>query len=180
MNKRLLLHTCCAPCLVAPYYKLNNDFDITVFWYNHNIHPTTEYNNRRDNVREFVRAENISYIEQDKYGLMDFFLQTIKDEANRCFNCYKFRLSNTVNVAIHEGYDAFSTTLLYSKYQKHEMIQQICSDLAKKYGVKFYYQDMRTYWQEGITLSKKKGMYRQKYCGCIFSEYERFEKSDKI
>ena len=172
----LLLHTCCAPCLVAPYYHLKKDFDITVFWYNHNIHPTDEYRHRRDSVRDFTKTEDISYIEKDDYGLKKFLTCTYLDEENRCMNCYRNRLSDTAQVAVKNGFSAFSTTLLYSKYQRHELIRRLGEELATEYKVQFYYDDLRAFWQKGITLSKEKHMYRQKYCGCIFSEYERYEK----
>jgi len=186
--KKLLLHTCCAPCLVAPYQHIKDDFDITIFWWNHNIHPATEYFARRNALRTFVQQHNIPYIEHDEYGLIHFLKDT-QNAENRCFECYSSRMRITANLAKTKSFDYFSTTLLYSIHQKHDMLKQICTDIAQLDDFRspsvgddgnrpaFHYYDFREYFNEGINLAKSANIYRQKYCGCIFSEMERYAKN---
>ncbi|MCB5225090.1 MAG: epoxyqueuosine reductase QueH [Candidatus Cloacimonadaceae bacterium] len=176
----LLLHSCCAPCLIAPYHELKNEgVKTTVLWYNPNIHPVTEYRARLKTLNEFATREGFELILKDDYGLREFTQNVADDIDNRCAYCYRTRLELAAKTAIELGCDAFSSTLLYSKYQKHELICEIAEEMASKYGVKFFYQDWRELWDEGIQLSKEAEMYRQKYCGCIYSEEERYLKSKK-
>jgi len=171
----LLLHICCAPCFVYPFKLLKEQhFEIKGFFYNPNIHPSTEFMRRRDTLKEFANKMEID-ICWGKYDLTDYF-SGIKDLNNRCYFCYLMRLEETVKKAKEENYQYFSTTLLYSKRQKHDLIKSICEDKSKEYGVKFYYYDFRDGWKWGIEESKRLGMYRQNYCGCVFSEKERFFK----
>lgn len=144
------------------------------YWFNPNIHPLLEYQKRRNTLREFCEKESIAYIEENRYGLVPFLLETLKDISLRCEYCYEVRLDMVAKAALMNGFEAFSTTLLYSKYQKHELIIHTAKTMADKYGIEFYYEDWRSLWQEGIRLSKQEGMYRQQYCGCIFSEEERY------
>ena len=170
---RLLIHVCCAPCFVAPYYKLKNEFEITTLWFNPNIHPVTEYVKRRNCFREFLKNEGINKIEVNEYGLLDFMHNTFTHLSDRCYYCYYNRLHYTAMKAKQEGFDCFSSTLLYSKVQNHELIKKIATEIAEVQKIPFYYQDLRELWKEGITLSKEMNMYRQQYCGCIFSEMDR-------
>lgn len=133
-----------------------------------------EYQKRRDALREFTDKEGIPLFEEDHYGLVGFLEQTLNNIDERCDYCYRTRLEATALRAVQEGYPAFTTTLLYSRYQKHDRIIAICEELAARHSLDFFYQDWRTLWQEGIRLSKAAGMYRQQYCGCIFSEEERY------
>jgi predicted adenine nucleotide alpha hydrolase (AANH) superfamily ATPase len=178
--KKLLVHTCCAPCLIAPYQQLRKEWDVTLLWYNPNIHPYTEYIKRRDTVKDFADKENIPVIWQDEYDLEMYLKETTQTEEPRCHKCYEIRLIRTAQIAMGKEFDAFTTTLLYSKYQRHEKIKELGEKLAMRFGVEFYYQDWRPLWQEGIDLSKQAEMYRQAYCGCIFSEKERYLKPGKI
>lgn len=172
---KLLLHTCCAPCLIAPYQKLTESgTQVTAFWFNLNIHPYTEYKQRLESLREFSRSEAFELIERDVYGIDEFIRNTAADIENRCEYCYRHRLEATAITAKELGFEAFSSTLLYSRYQNHELIRSIADEMAKHYQISFYYEDFRELWTEGITLSKAKAMYRQKYCGCIFSERDRY------
>jgi len=171
----LLLHTCCAPCMVAPYYGLRDEgIGVTAFWYNPNIHPVTEYRLRRVALREFCAREAIPLVERDEYGLKGFVKAVADDISARCAYCYSSRLEETAKFAAREGYTAFSTTLLYSRYQNHALIVETARKYALEYNVPFLYRDWRTLWQTGIDLSKEQGMYRQKYCGCVFSEEDRY------
>lgn len=133
-----------------------------------------EYQKRRDTLREFTSKEGIPLFEEDNYGLVGFLQETLNNIVERCEYCYRTRLEATALRAVQEGYPAFTTTLLYSRYQKHDRIIAICEELATRYSLDFFYEDWRNLWQEGIRLSKAAGMYRQQYCGCIFSEEERY------
>lgn len=171
---KILMHACCGPCFIAPYINLKNQHEITAFWFNHNIHPYQEYEKRRDVLREFVTQNNISYIEKDEYDLDRFLHNAVFKENKRCISCYYERLKYTAIIARKGKFDAFTSTLFYSKFQNHQMMKEIAESLAKEYGVNFFYQDFRDYWKEGIQLSKEAGMYRQQYCGCIYSERDRY------
>lgn len=172
---RILLHICCGPCLVYPLKHLSEQgFEVEGFFYNPNIHPSFEYMKRRDTLREFANNMGINVF-WGCYDLKDYF-GNIADINNHCQFCYDIRLEETARLAKEKGYQIFSTTLLYSKRQKHEMIKEICEEKARKYGLKFYYHDFREGWSFGIQESKRLGMYRQNYCGCVFSEKERFFK----
>ena len=173
--KNILMHTCCSPCFIMPYNQIKKDFNVTVFWFNHNIHPVSEYYLRLNSLKEYTVAENIEIKEFGKYGLVEF-LENIKyDNQNKCSLCYLERLDKTAQYAKSNGFDCFSTSLLYSKRQKHDMIKDIGESLSRKYKIDFYYKDFREFWNKGIKLSKEKNLYRQKYCGCIFSEMDRFK-----
>ncbi len=172
---KILIHTCCAPCLIAPYTRLKEaGHNLCAFWYNPNIHPLLEYQKRRDSLRDFASREGFELIEHDEYGLHGFLQNTIDNLAERCEYCYQSRLEKLAQVASERAFEAFSSTLLYSKYQKHERIIEIAKQMSERYNVAFFYEDWRSLWQEGIQLSKAAGMYRQQYCGCIFSEEDRY------
>lgn len=176
--KKMLLHICCAPCLVAPLKHLReeNKFEIFGFWFNHNIHPFTEYHKRKVSLYNYAKKENLRMIWKDEYRLDEFLQKSAFRESSRCYHCYYDRLNYAAIIAKKGGFDYFSSTLLYSKFQKHDLLIQIGEDVAKKNGVKFYYDDFRKYWKEGIELSKADSdMYRQQYCGCIYSERDRYE-----
>ncbi len=176
---KLLIHTCCAPCLAAPlkHVQEQKNIDFTIFWYNPNIHPYLEYKHRLDTLKQFVEKYNLPVIYEDVYGLVQFTRAVSGAEAERCDYCYESRLQETAKLAKDKQYEAFTTTLLYSRYQKHDRIKEIAESVAKQYGLQFYYQDWRIYWQEGITISKAEEMYRQQYCGCIYSEMDRYKPS---
>lgn len=172
---KILVHTCCAPCLIAPYTQLSKaGHAVSALWYNPNIHPLLEYQKRRDTLRDFAMKEGFELIEHDEYGLHSFLQNTLDRIEERCEYCYRSRLEKAAQIASERGFEAFSSTLLYSRYQQHELMIAIAEEMAAKYRVAFFYEDWRALWQEGIRLSKEAGMYRQQYCGCIFSEEERY------
>lgn len=172
---KLLVHTCCAPCFIAPFYQLQEaGYAVSAYWFNPNIHPLLEYQKRHETLQDFCQKEDIPLLEVDEYGLQSFLKATLSDIPARCVYCYDVRLDALAKAAAEGGFDAFSTTLLYSRYQKHELIISTAKAMAAKYGVDFYYEDWRVLWQKGIQLSKAAGMYRQQYCGCIFSEEDRY------
>jgi epoxyqueuosine reductase len=172
---KILLHICCAPCLIYPLKILKSEgHDLTGLFFNPNIHPLLEYRKRRDALHLYADAQEFVLADDNDYPLEDFFRQVAFREEERCRICYRLRLTYTASKARKENFDGFSTTLLYSKYQKHDDIKGIGELLSKEHGVDFVYRDFREGWSEGVRISKALGMYRQAYCGCIFSEKERY------
>lgn len=166
------MHTCCAPCSVYCIDTLRKEqMEPTVYWYNPNIHPYTEYKQRRDCLKEYATQIQIQAIFEENYGLQEFCKNVIGNLKNRCQSyCYQVRLEQTAKYAKEHGYDTFTTTLLVSPYQNHEVIKQIGETLAKTYGIDFLYRDFRIGFKEGQKKAREIGLYMQKYCGCIFSE----------
>ena len=175
---KLLMHTCCAPCSVYCIDSLRAEgLEPTLFWYNPNIHPYIEYKTRRDCLRDYAASIDVSLIIDEEYGLDEFCKNVVSDLENRCVNyCYRKRLTETVRYAAHHGYDTFTTTLLVSPYQKHDELIAVCKELEALSGVKFLYRDFRVGFREGQVKARALGLYLQKYCGCIFSEEDRYKK----
>ncbi len=172
---KILMHICCAPCAVFPVAELRNaGVDVTGFFFNHNIHPYLEYRRRLDTVAEYARKEALEVIFLDDYRLEEFLGNVAGKPDERCLYCYASRLDKTAETAAEMGFDAFTSSLLYSRYQKHEIIRTLGEKAGVASGVPFHYDDFRRGWQEGIRLSKAMGMYRQQYCGCVYSEKERY------
>ena len=171
---KLLLHTCCAPCSVYCIDKLREEkIEPTVYWYNPNIHPYMEYKARRDTLKMYTESINVNAIFEDVYGLQDFCKNVINNLGSRCQDyCYPVRLEQTAKYAKENGFDTFSTTLLISPYQKHDLIHEIGDKIAKKYGISFLYEDFRPGFRIGQNKARELGLYMQKYCGCVFSEQQ--------
>ncbi len=173
---QLLLHTCCAPCLLYPLKFLQSqNFTVTPYFFNPNIHPYTEFKKRLGCFKDFCSKNNIETLYDPDLDLRGFLTKIITSKENRCLVCYTIRLDKTAQLASEKGFDCFSTTLLYSIYQNHSTLKSLCKKLQDKYKVEFLYADFTEGWQEGIDLSIEQELYRQKYCGCIFSEQERFD-----
>lgn len=168
------MHMCCGPCAVYPYEKLCREHDITGFFYNPNIHPYTEYKKRMETAQEFADRSGFRLITIDEYNLDEFLRNAAFREGQRCMMCYSERLTRAASVARNGNFDAFTTTLLVSPFQKHDLIRKIGEEAADKYGVKFFYEDFRPGFKEGTAKSKEMGLYRQPYCGCIYSERDRY------
>lgn len=176
---KLLLHTCCGPCSIYPVEILREmDMDVMGFYYRHNIHPFQECIKREDTLKQYADSIGLRVIYQEGYEIEKFLQSVAFREKERCRYCYHARMKATAMVAKKGKFDAFSTTLLYSKFQKHDLIAETGESLAKKYGLKFFYHDFREGWKKGIEVSKELGMYRQQYCGCIYSEKERYYRKD--
>lgn len=177
---KLLLHTCCAPCTAGVLGVLESEplnGSISFFWYNPNIHPYTEYKSRRDSLFSFAEENKYSLISRDEYGLRKFITNTAGDIDRRCGYCYEERFDAAAKTAAENSFDAFSTTLLVSPYQNHDRIVDICVEKSAKYGVAFFYRDFRSGFREGQRKAREMGVYMQKYCGCIFSEEERYKQN---
>jgi hypothetical protein len=178
--KRILLHVCCANCAIYPLKRLQErNIEVFGFFHNPNIHPFQEYARRLETVKSFFRSHEVRLIVQNDYDLEGFLRDVVFREANRCTYCYHDRLTTTAHFAKKGKFDGFTTTLLYSRFQKHDQIRSIGEAVGKSVGVPFYYQDFRDGWKSGIEASKRLGMYRQPYCGCIYSEKERYHRQAK-
>jgi len=174
---KILLHNCCGPCTIYPLGVLRaGGHEVTGYFHGSNIHPFTEMQKRRDALETFAQLADFKVIFQKEYDLEGFLRAMAFRESDRCRFCYHLRLSAAAAIARHGKFDAFSTTLLYSRFQKHDLIAETGETVAKEYGIPFHYADFREGWKEGITESKRLGLYRQQYCGCIYSEKERFFK----
>lgn len=172
------MHTCCAPCSVYCIDTLRKEgIEPTLYWYNPNIHPYTEYKARRDCLKEYANSINVQAIFEEDYGLDEFCREAVKDLKARCTNyCYPVRLRKTFEYAKENGYDTVTTTLLYSIYQKHDFIKENMEQLSKEFEIDFLYRDFRVGFWEGHQKAHDIGLYMQKYCGCIFSEEDRYNK----
>lgn len=172
---KLLLHTCCAPCTIYPVRVLREQrIEVMGFFYGSNIHPYTECLRRRDTLTRYADEIELKLIVSDTYDLEGFLRNAAFREKDRCSFCYYDRLRTTALIAKRGKFDRFSTTLLYSKFQQHDRIQSIGRAVAKEVDLPFYYEDFRRGWKEGVAVSKANKMYRQQYCGCIYSEKERY------
>jgi len=171
----ILLHICCANCAIFPVKVLREqNHRVTGFFFNHNIHPYQEFERRMETVRHYAAQVELEVFYRDDYLLEEFLSQVAQVPQVRCDYCYYSRLEETARLAAERNFEAFTTSLLYSRYQKHDAIRSHGEALAVKYGLKFLYQDFRSGWREGIDTSKAMGLYRQQYCGCIYSEKDRF------
>jgi predicted adenine nucleotide alpha hydrolase (AANH) superfamily ATPase len=141
---------------------------------NPNIHPYLEYRRRLETLEVYSGRVGLPVTCEETYPMEEFFRQVAFREEERCRYCYEMRLTRAAQIARSGRFDAFTTTLLYSRFQKHELIRSVGESVAETMGVRFLYRDFREGWSEGVRISKEMGMYRQPYCGCIYSEKERF------
>jgi predicted adenine nucleotide alpha hydrolase (AANH) superfamily ATPase len=195
-DRSLLLQTCCGPCLTGSRIPFENEEDlkITALWYNPNIHPFSEYDRRLQTLQRYVYLEPIEVQYIDSYDLYPFICgvigsvwkedripeaaMTTGERRARCSFCYATRLRRTAEEAKEKGFSQFSTTMLLSRHQDHEAIRRIGGEIGDEVGVDFLYKDLRKHWRDSIRISKGHRMYRQPYCGCIFSEQERYAGQD--
>ncbi len=174
---KVLLHICCAPCACYPLKVLKEKgFEVMGLWYNPNIHPCTEFVKRMATVKKLEKLENIKVIYFETYEPEKWFREVAfrEEKSIRCQICYSMRLEMAAAVAKKGKFDYFTSTLFYSKYQKRELMLPLAENASKKFGVKFLDIDFREGWSEGIEISKSYNLYRQQYCGCLYSEKERY------
>lgn len=178
---KTLLHICCAPCANQCIEVLRTDhFEVTGYWYNPNIHPFTEYRERRNCLREYAKVIELPLMERDDYGLRPFVREVAEDISHRCGKCYEMRLFDTARKAAEGGFDSFTSSLFISPYQNFDLMRETAERAAKEYGVEFLFRDFRPYFRAGQEKARELGFYMQKYCGCVFSEEERYIKAKKI
>lgn len=179
----LLLHACCAPCSSAVLERLASHFKISILYYNPNITEEKEYQKRLDELRKFISKLNFKYqinIIDSRYEPKEFFkiakgLEKEKEQGKRCYKCYELRLEETAKVAKEKNFDFFATTLTLSPYKKTSRLNEIGENLSKKYQANYLYSDFKKKngYKRSIELSKEYNLYRQDYCGCIYSKLER-------
>lgn len=181
---KLLLHACCGPCSSYVVEYLSNYFDITIYYYNPNIYPKEEYDRRLNELKMFISKFNnkVSVIEE-LYDTKDYYkavkgLEKLGERSERCKKCYEFRMKKACLFALNNNYDYFTTTLSISPYKNAYWINEIGEKLEKEYGVKYLYSDFKKKngYKRSLELSSEYNMYRQDYCGCVYSFEERKEK----
>jgi len=152
--------------------------ELVAFWYNPNIHPWKEYQARRDCLLSYAPAIGMEVRVLEDYGLREFVTHVVENGEldHRCAYCYSHRLEGTARYAAEHGFRAFTSTLLASTYQDHDAIAEAAERYAKEYGVEFLYRDFRPNFRAGNQRARELGFYMQKYCGCVFSEQERYQK----
>ncbi|MHB8895653.1 MAG: epoxyqueuosine reductase QueH [Candidatus Geothermincolia bacterium] len=186
-GRKILVHTCCAPCLIHPLALLQErGYEVVPFFFNPNIHPFREYRERYLAVVDFCESRTL-VLRTGPYEMEQYFAAIADPEAeragrppvsDRCARCFAMRLSRAASEARRLGIPEFTTTLLVSPYQDQELIREAGESAAIEFGVHFVFEDMTGGYQESVTISREAGMYRQSYCGCVYSEKERYQKSD--
>ena len=167
---KLLMHMCCGPCSVYPASVLQEEnIEFEGYYHNPNIHPHEEFLRRKENVEKLAQSKGfpVHYSEEFRQEDWERFPGT---EEQRCTMCYSTRLKEAARFAKEHGFDAFTTSLLVSPYQKHELIKELGERFAAQFGLQFFYRDFRPGFRQGQQLAKEMGLYRQKYCGCILSK----------
>ena len=179
-EKTLLLHACCAPCSSAVLERLGNIFKITILYYNPNITDKEEYDKRLEEIHKFIEKFETKYkidIIDGRYDKNEFFemaqgLENEPEKGKRCYKCYNLRLEETAKIAKEKNFDYFTTTLSLSPYKNSNWINEIGENLKDKYKVEYLYSDFKKKngYKRSIELSKEYNLYRQNYCGCIYSK----------
>ena len=170
----ILCHVCCAECLLGPLDELRQR-GFTAYFHNPNIHPLIEFRRRLKAVQLLAEQCSLDLIADEQYGLRSYLEQVDFRRDNRCRQCYRQRLLRTAQLATERGFEAFSTTLLVSVHQHHQAVREIGEEVARETGVPWAYFDWRHLAEAGHAEAKRRNLYRQQYCGCIFSEYERYQ-----
>ncbi len=172
---KVLIHVCCAHCAAYTVeHWRRQGHDVGGFWYNPNIHPYTEHQQRLESLKSLAQQIDLPLIVADDYDIIEYFRRVAGHETERCRYCFDLRLAKTAEVAHQQGYDAFTTTLLISPQQRHETIAEIGQKVAGEQGVAFLYADLRKRYSDSRHLTKPLNLYRQQYCGCVYSEWERY------
>jgi hypothetical protein len=187
----LLLHACCAPCSTYCLDYLKKYFDITILFYNPNISPTDEYERRLNEITRYIKyahkTDNIKLKEigynPSEYNSLVKGLEDEKEGGMRCLKCYRLRLEKTAQIAKENNYDFFTTTLTISPYKNSAVLNQIGKEVAEKFNVGYLFSDFKKNdgYKKSIEFSKKYDLYRQDYCGCIYSkrDYDKRLKEKK-
>jgi predicted adenine nucleotide alpha hydrolase (AANH) superfamily ATPase len=174
---KILLHICCANCAIYPLEQIQGKGnEVAGYFFNPNIHPYQEYHKRLEALKQYSEKVQLNVIYREEYLLEEFLRNVSHRVEERCEYCYRVRLEATAKEAKKSGFDLFSTTLLQSTHQNHVLIRETAEKVAKEVEIPFHYEDFRTGWKRGVDVSKAMGLYRQQYCGCIYSEKERYWK----
>jgi predicted adenine nucleotide alpha hydrolase (AANH) superfamily ATPase len=173
--KSVLVHSCCAHCAAYTLaYWREQGYEVSALWYNPNIHPYLEHRQRLESMRSLAREAGFPLIVHEGYDMVEYFRRVAGHEAERCRYCYELRLERTAEIARERGLGGFTSTLLISPQQQHEAVREIGSRVAERAGVEFLYADLRKRYSDSRRLTKPMELYRQQYCGCVYSEWERY------
>ena len=186
MAESLLVHACCGPCAAAVLETLRAGGPFTLYFYNPNIQPLLEFRRRAKAFQVLVEAERVPALVDLAYDPR-FFLRAVPWNEGapsgrmppRCLACYRLRLTETARMAAERGFSTFTTTLLASTHQDHEAVRRAGEEAARAHGVGFFYADWRPLAPRAATEARRRSLYRQQYCGCLFSEAERFGPTGK-
>lgn len=177
---KVLLHICCAPCSIMCIETLRGEgIEPVGFWDNANIHPYTEYRMRKNTLVDYAKSIGLELVVHGEYGLRPFVRAVVQNIDGRCVECYRMRMRAAAQYASENGFTHFTSTLFVSPYQNHELMKQVAEEAAAEFGVAFLYRDFRPCFREGQDRARELGLYMQKYCGCIFSEEDRYKKRKK-
>ena len=178
VEKRLLLHVCCAHCAA---YTVNHwrsqGYKVTAFWYNPNIHPYQEHQKRLEAVQTLSQNMDFPLLVAAGYDVVSYFRKVAGDEDERCRHCFELRLGKTANIAREMGIKSFSSTLLISPTQRHDILRKSGESAAQSTGTEFLYADLRKRYSDSRHITKPLEIYRQQYCGCLYSEWERYSEA---
>lgn len=176
MKSKLLLHVCCGPCATEVIKRLKQDYEVSLFFYNPNIHPKEEYDRRLDSTKKLADIEDVDLFIHD-HNDQEFFdvtegMDNEPEGGRRCEICFDMRLDMSAKFAKENGFDIFTSSISISPYKNHFLLKTLGEKIEKKYGVKFLGDDFKKNqgYEKSIILSKEYGLYRQKYCGCIYSK----------
>jgi hypothetical protein len=178
LGRRILLHICCAPCATFTAQHLGaRGAAVTGYWYNPNIQPYSEHEKRRGTLARYAEEVGLSVLWEPRYDTVSFLRCVVGHEGpgERCALCYRLRLEQTASAAARGGFDLFSTTLLISPYQQVEAIRAIGEELSQCHGVSFYFENLRRGFSEHHRLAREHSLYQQRYCGCLYSEWESLD-----
>jgi len=171
--KKVLIHVCCAHCTAYTVdYWRQQGYKVSALWHNPNIHPYTEHQHRLEAMKSLAQEMNLPLTVTEGYDMIEYFRRVAGHESQRCQYCFRLRLSKTAETARQTGFSAFTTTLLISPHQKHDLLREIGDELAKEKNIEFLYAGLRKRYSDSRHLTKPLNLYRQQYCGCIYSEWE--------
>lgn len=173
--KRLLVHVCCAHCAAYTVEHWRREgYDVRSLWYNPNIHPYAEHQHRLEAMRSLAAKLDLPLTVISGYDMPEYFRRVAGHEGERCRHCFELRLARTAAAARELSCDAFTTTLLISPHQKHDLVREAGEQAAAASGPVFLYTDLRKRYSDSRHITKPLDLYRQQYCGCIYSEWERY------
>jgi predicted adenine nucleotide alpha hydrolase (AANH) superfamily ATPase len=178
---KVLIHVCCAHCAAYTVEHWRREgYEVGGLWYNPNIHPFTEHRQRLESIQSLAQSIGLPLIVAPDYDIIEYFRRVAGHESERCRYCFELRLSKTAEAARQHGYDAFTTTLLISPQQQHETIKEVGDKIAGEQGVTFLYADLRKRYSDSRHITKPMDLYRQQYCGCVYSEWERYRAEGQV
>jgi len=173
--KKILVHVCCAHCAAYTVeYWRQQGYEVSALWYNPNIHPYMEHQQRLESMQSLAQEIDLPLMMVEGYDMVEYFRRVAGHEAERCGHCFDLRLSKTAETARQSGFGAFTTTLLISPHQKHDILREIGSKIGGEQGLEFLYADLRKRYSDSRHMTKPMNLYRQQYCGCVYSEWERY------